>query len=300
MHKKQRGIKKVFLVFKRSLFQKKISLHRRHPLARRLYKEHVAHSRTIQKIREELKKHGIRFTATSRHKLPPLNRYDLVITVGGDGTFLRASHRVTRAHRVTRSHGVGRPAAGRQLMLGVNSNPASSVGALCSMTLEEFPKKLKGILEGGGRTRRLNRLEIRVNGKNLRHLALNDVLFCNTQPGGTSRYTIAVGGKKEEQKSSGVWISTSSGSTAAIHAAGGKIMPLFSPQMQFLVREPYRGRHPPYRITGGMISPGRSIRFINLMLHAALYIDGLQLVCPLRYGDRISIRNSPNPLTVIV
>ena len=288
-----RPIKKVFLVFKRSIFQKYvqtgrhpglISLHRRgHPLAKRLYNEHTTHSRTIEKIKEELKSRAIRFKSTTGHTIPGLGKYDLIITVGGDGTFLRASHQVTN-----------------QLVLGVNSSPQVSVGALCSVTLKEFPTKLRAILNERYRTKSLNRLEIRVNGKKLRHLALNDVLFCNTSPGGTSRYSIAVGNRKEEQRSSGVWISTSAGSTAAIRAAGGKRLPHFSKQIQYLVREPYRGRNAPYHIVRGTLPPGRTIKLVNQMLHAALYIDGLQAILKLHFGDRIEMKNSSCPLSVVI
>ncbi|MBI4411976.1 MAG: NAD(+)/NADH kinase [Deltaproteobacteria bacterium] len=287
------SIKKIFLVFKRSIFQKYIQtgrhprltlLHRKkHPLAKRLYDEHAVHSHTIEKIREELKGHAIRFKSTTARAIPPLGRYDLIITVGGDGTFLRASHHVTK-----------------QPLLGVNSSPKVSVGALCSATLREFPKKLRAILNNRFRTRSLNRLEIRVNGKKLRHMAINDVLFCNTSPGGTSRYLIDVGNRREEQRSSGVWISTAAGSTAAIHASGGKKLPHFSKQIQYLVREPYQGRHAPYRIVKGILPPGREIKFVNQMLHAALYIDGLQAIHPLHFGDRVTIQNSPLPLAVVV
>ena len=37
--------------------------------------------------------------------------------------------------------------------------------------------------------------------------------------------------------SSGIWISTGTGSTAAMHAAGGTIMDIHSPNIQFMVRE---------------------------------------------------------------
>lgn len=288
-----RPIKKIFLAFKRSVYQRYIrdekhlrltALDRRgHPLAKRLYNEHATHSRTIKKIREELKSRAVRFKSTTGHTIPDLGKYDLIITVGGDGTFLRTSHHVTK-----------------QPVLGVNSSPQASVGALCPVTLKEFSAKLRAILGNDFRTRSLNRLEIRVNGKKLGHLALNDVLFCNTQPGGTSRYTMILGNRKEEQRSSGVWISSAAGSTAAIRAAGGKKLPRFSKQIQYLVREPYQGRHAPYRLVKGIIPPGRAIKFVNQMLHAALYIDGLQAIWKLHFGDRIEIRDSSRPLSVII
>ena len=52
---------------------------------------------------------------------------------------------------------------------------------------------------------------------------LNDILFANLYPAAVTRYKIKYNGRQEVHKSSGVWISTATGSTAAISAAGGKV-----------------------------------------------------------------------------
>lgn len=286
-------IKKALIVYKRSVYEKYIldekhehmtALYRKkHPSTRKILAAHVDHSKTLQKVKEELKKHGVKFKAERRKKIGPLKGYDLVITVGGDGTFLRTSHHVVD-----------------QLMIGVNSAPKASVGALCSITLNEFPKKLKLILDGKFKVRKFNRMEVRVNKKKLRTLALNDILYCNTCPAGTSRYIIKVGKQKEDHRSSGVWIATAAGSTAAIRAAGGKILPHFSQDLQYLVREPYQGTQKKYRLCRGTFKPGKKFELINQTMNAALYLDGMHSIHPLHYGDHITIANSKHPVSVIV
>ncbi|MDO8517587.1 MAG: NAD(+)/NADH kinase, partial [Nanoarchaeota archaeon] len=56
---------------------------------------------------------------------------DLVISIGGDGTFLSASHFIDN-----------------QLILGVNNNVAQSEGALCSIDLIKLEEKISKIIQG--------------------------------------------------------------------------------------------------------------------------------------------------------
>ena len=71
-----------------------------------------------------------------------------------------------------------------------------------------------------------------IDGKTMECLALNDVLFAGSSPAETVRCRIRVGRCEEFQKSSGVWVASGPGSTAAIHSAGGKKMPLRSHKLQ--------------------------------------------------------------------
>jgi len=286
-------IKNAIIVYKRSIYQRYILdkkhhhlkglYNQGHPSTKKLHAEHEAHTNTLRRVKEELKKHGVKFKTDKRKKLGSLSKYDLIITVGGDGTFLRTAHHVTD-----------------QLMIGVNSAPLASVGALCSVTLNEFPKKLKNILDGNFKIKKLNRLEIKVNKKSVLQLALNDVLYCNTCPAGTSRYVLKIGSKKEDHRSSGVWISTAAGSTAAMRAAGGKVLPHFSQNFQYLVREPYQGTHKIYYLPRGLLKPGTKLELLNHTMKAALYIDGMQAIHPLHFGDKITIQNSKYPVHVIL
>ena len=55
-------------------------------------------------------------------------------------------------------------------------------------------------------------------------------------PAAMTSYTLDIGSVSEPQRSSGLWIATAAGSTAAIRAAGGCILPLRSRKLQYLVR----------------------------------------------------------------
>jgi NAD+ kinase len=289
---KNSKIKKVLVVYKTTSFDEfqKKSLSRKANLSKASFENqfphfmeaHRAHEDSLKQVLALLKKYGFKVTLRSRRSPSLRGKYDLIITVGGDGTFLRTSHTVDDEY-----------------MLGVNSAPGHSVGALCCVMAPQFESKLKQIQQGHQSYCLLNRLQITINGKVLDVLALNDVLLANHSPAGTSRYQVKVASLSEEQKSSGVWVSTAAGSTAAILAAGGQKMPLLSRRIQFLVREPYRGHKPAVKLKKGLLASGQSIEFIIEMHDACLFIDGPQGQVPLHFGDQVVISNASKPLKVI-
>ena len=157
-------------------------------------------------------------------------RFDLVITVGGDGTVLGASHQI------------GKSGA----LLGVNSAPGSSVGFFCAATKGTVRSTLEAAVAGKLRGVTLSRMRVEVNDRLLHNRVLNEALFCHACPAATSRYILRVGRPdgtfdEEEQKSSGVWIGPAAGSTGAQRSAGGSVLALTSKKIQFVVREPYHG-----------------------------------------------------------
>lgn len=159
-------------------------------------------------------------------KSSDLKNIDLVISVGGDGTALSASHFL-----------FDKP------LLAVNSNPGKSEGALTTIPISELHKKLEEIKFGNYKTEKLERIEVKINEKIIEPIALNEVFLANEKAYHMSRYKIKFShdGKNEEEKqnSSGIIFSTGTGSTAWFKSAGGEP---FSPQsrfIKFLVREPY-------------------------------------------------------------
>lgn len=287
-------IKKVHLVCKRSVYQKYV-LDEKDPVVKRflrsknrslrpMKKIHGEHYHNINAIEEFLKKLGVEFGLGFRHHINDLRGYKLIITIGGDGTFLRTAQKLSS----------------NQLLLGINSNTKVSVGALCSLTHKNFRKKLKMVLSGHYEVRELPLIRIRLNGRILPTQATNDVLFTNISPAATSRYRLVFRGIQEEHKSSGLWISTGTGSTAAIHAAGGVKSSRDDKRLQFVVREPYQGIYNPYRLTQGFIAPGQPFKIINKMFDARLYIDGPATTYKVNVGDEITFELSPTTLKVVL
>lgn len=252
-----------------------------------VYKESVHrsslffHRRSFAAVEGALKNRGIKFDRLARGKAFKESRYALVISLGGDGTFLDAARHLKKTP-----------------ILGVNSAPGHSVGRLCPVSRSGFKKALKDFLEGKLRTKSIHRMQVSLNGKRWRHPVLNDVLVCHAVPAAMSRYLLTVGKIREDQRSSGLWISTAAGSTGAIKSSGGRELPLFSKYFQYLPRELFEGHGARYRLRGGVLRKN-SLKVISQMREGRIYVDGARVRLPFGYGARLDIASSATDLTAL-
>lgn len=256
--------------------------------ARRILASDEEQKRTIETVRKTLTKHRITFTEFSARDFSAIekrkiNAANLVITIGGDGTALGTSHYITKG-----------------AMLGVNSAPGDSVGHFCHTNRRNFEVGFAKILSAKWKPTRLSRLAVILDDKLLPELALNDVLIAHNCPASTTRYIIERGELSEEQRSSGIWISTAAGSTAGIHSAGGKVMPLGSKRIQYLVRELYREPKRNYVLVHGFLGSKDEILIASKMQKGQLYIDGARTAYSLPFGSRVKIKQSMNNLRLFV
>ncbi len=276
------SIHRIVIVYKESTYSRYFK--GREPKGEiRLLKElHEKHFCMVEKAISFFRTEGIEVIPLKRARLKSIGHADLMITIGGDGTFLDTAHFVKDIP-----------------MWGINSTPTHSAGFLMSATPRDFEKKWELLRQGKLPVLNLQRLEVSINGRPLPELVLNDLLLAHVNPAAVSRYQLQIGNKEEEQKSSGVWIATATGSTAAIRSAGGKVLPVESKQIQYWVREPYHGRKNRYWLTRGIMTSKTAIRFISRMQKAACYLDGPRVSYPIRYGDRVEVKSASQPLQVI-
>lgn len=239
--------------------------------------------RSFALVAGALKSRDIDFRVVPRFEIPRVNGFDLVITFGGDGTFLAAAHK-----------------AGRVPMLGVNAAPDHSVGFYCAAMPATFDDVLGQVISGSKRPKEAPLIEVSCDGRRLPCLALNDVLFAGTSPAETVRYSIAAGRIRERQKSSGVWIASGPGSTAAIKSAGGRAMETFSRRLQFLVREPSPKPGRRFSLTGGVLPEGSSIAIVPEMRTARIYIDGHWHQYAAKAGAKVVCRLSDKSLCLFL
>ncbi len=248
----------------------------------RLQLVHKQHDLTLQIVEECLKNNKIDYFKSSRGQNINYAKFDLIITVGGDGTFLEAARH-----------------ARRQLMLGVNSSPQWSVGNFCIATAQNFPAILSRVLAGRFRVRLLHRLRIKGIPEVRDTHILNDVLIAHANPAATSRYYLTIGKQKEEHRGSGIWISTAAGSTGAIHSAGGKVLPVTSDKFQFLCREIYFRKNVPHRLRQGVLSRRQTVYITSLMREGMIFLDGSRLSVSFPFGRTIAVTGSPVALRTV-
>jgi NAD+ kinase len=96
------------------------------------------------------------------------------------------------------------------------------------------------------------------------------------------------------QKSSGLWVATPAGSTAAIRSAGGAVLPLDPPRLQFRVRELIPGSTDGLPVLGAVIDETLSIT--THVLESQLVLDGGHRRLALGLGDVVAVRLSARPL----
>ena len=202
----------------------------------------------------------------------------LVISVGGDGTLLAASHWVTEA-----------------ALMGVNSAPRSSVGHLTCTRRATLARDLGRIARGTLQPLPVARIEIEVEGKRLPP-ALNDVLIAHQQPAATSRYRLRLGRRAEDHRSSGLWIATATGSTAGIRSAGGQPMALADRRLQFRARELYRAKDRVAALETGFVEDGRELVVESAMDAGWLFLDGSRLASRFPFGASAVFRAAARPL----
>lgn len=255
----------------------------RDPSVDRLIEAHEDHLQTLTAARSVLKRLGARATFRHRGHSDQVEGSDLVVTLGGDGTLLWASHLV----------GSDVP------MLAINSAPRNSVGYFCAGTKDDLEPVLATALAGDLRPTSLARMQVDLDGVTLSKRVLNDALFCHVCPAVTSRYLLELGGIVEEQKSSGIWVGPAAGSTAAQRSAGGDVLPLRSRQIQFVVREPYVPSGESYRLTKGLVDPGESLQIRSKMRSGRVFLDGEHRMHEIEIGSHLRLRLSDDPITIL-
>jgi NAD kinase len=239
------------------------------------------------KILSGVLKNGFEVIYSWKNNLIPsdLNGMDLIVSIGGDGTALSASHFL-----------VDKP------LLAVNSDPEKSEGALTTITLDELTKKLEEIKSGKMKVEKLERIEVDINGKLQNPLALNEVFIANKKAYLMSKYKIMLKreGKliEEEQKSSGLIFSTGTGSTAWFKSAGAEPFSAQARYIKMLVREPYIRRVSKFEILKAKIDES-GFAEITSDIDMVLAIDSIRefLINP---KDNVKIKISNKPLLRII
>ncbi|XP_039143546.1 probable NADH kinase [Dioscorea cayenensis subsp. rotundata] len=270
------------------------------------------HEEAIKFCQNVLRRKSLDWEPVMRNYLTqPIRDVDLVITVGGDGTLLKASHFLDETIPI----------------LGVNSDPTRieeverfsnefdatrSTGYLCAATVENFEQVLDEMLESRKEPSKLSRISISLNGSKLSAFALNDILVAHPCPATVSRFSFRI--KSNDQnisnlvncRSSGFRVSTAAGSTAAMLSAGGFPMPILSRDLQYMVREPILPRQIDAPLLHGLVKPNQSIEATWYSKEGTIYIDGSHVFCSMQHGDTIEISSnapmlkvylSQNPLT---
>ncbi|PUZ70413.1 hypothetical protein GQ55_2G228000 [Panicum hallii var. hallii] len=264
------------------------------------------HKDTIDLCQSILQHKSLDWTSVQRNNFSqPIRDVDLVITVGGDGTLLRASHFLDSSVPI----------------LGVNSDPTCakevdeltdefdarrSTGYLCAATAGNFEQILDATLDGSRRPSELSRISMKLNGIQLPTYALNDILVSHPCPASVSRFSFRKRSNTGESshlincRSSGLRVSTAAGSTAAMLSAGGFVMPLSSRELQYMIREPISPTDADKPLLHGLVKQEQHMLVVWYNQEGAVYFDGSHVVHSIQHGDTLEISSYAPTLKVVL
>jgi NAD+ kinase len=244
---------------------------------RRARAVHLRHLKSVNTVLETLQTEGFRITLVEGpekgFKVPMTTK--MVITVGGDGTLLSASHKVPS----------GIP------ILGVNSDPKTSRGYLCAAHAGD----VKGVLldkNFKSSIKKVTRLEVILDGQTLSRRVLNEALFSHACPAAQTKFILG----KQRYGCSGLWVGTGAGSTGAMMSAGGVDFPPECRELQAIIREPYHAKEEPVN----RFLNGKRFKLISKISDGVLYLDGPFLKFPVSYQQRVDFVISTEPLSMVL
>jgi NAD+ kinase len=205
---------------------------------------------------------------------------DLVITLGGDGTFLAGA-------RLAAPRGIS--------LLGVN---LGRLGFLTEIDADDLEAGLARFFKGDYRIEERNVLQSTLSrdGENIAHaIGLNEAVINRAGEARMLRVGIDVGGQAVGViDADGVMVATATGSTAYALASGG---PILEPTLRDLVLVPLN----PFALTVRPIvfPPDQVISLSVLRGPAELRIDGGRRGRMVQAGDTLRCGSHPSPLKVV-
>ncbi|GAB4846613.1 hypothetical protein Ancab_025619 [Ancistrocladus abbreviatus] len=262
------------------------------------------HKEAINFCQDVLQHKLVDWNPLFRHSLSePIRNVDLVVTVGGDGTLLQASHFMDDSIPV----------------LGVNSDPTQfeeveevsddfdasrSTGYLCAATVQNFEQVVDSILENCTAPSEISRISICRNSQILPTHALNDLLIAHPCPAAVSRFSFRL--RKDSNpctslvncRSSGLRVCTAAGSTAAMLSAGGFAMPTLSKDLQYMVREPISPSASTSSLMHGLVKFDQTMVTAWSSKEGFIYIDGSHVPYAIQQGDVIEISSRAPALKI--
>lgn len=214
------------------------------------------------------------FTESQLDQIKPASK-DLVLSVGGDGTFLNCARHFDQA-----------------TLLGLNSDyqpkaGPGSFGALTQVNRTNLEERLQDLAQGRFRVDRWNRLQTEINGQLIPRYALNEIYYGQPLAYRTCDLNITQNGIAEDFNCSGVLVCTGMGSHAWHYNAGGS--PFSNELEAFGFRVLFPNLKRPLKFSSGIVSSRHSITLSPERDDYVLSFDGSLEVIQTNLGDQIRI-----------
>ncbi len=203
---------------------------------------------------------------------PQVKGTDLIISIGGDGTILRAAKAVIPEEAP---------------ILGIN---LGKLGFMNELTAAEAINKLPQILDGAGWIEERYALETDIPSQNKMSFALNDMFVGRRASARLVTIECRIDGEPlTVYRADGVIVATASGSTGYALAAGG---PILHPQSRNIVLQPVA---PHFSFDKALVLPQQAIIELKVITthEAMISLDG-QIEWQINSGDVITVKSCPH------
>ncbi|MFZ1988044.1 MAG: sugar kinase [Minisyncoccia bacterium] len=236
-------------------------------------REHLLYHEALAEIGRQIPNDVTR-TSVTREELPRFlfRDTDLVIACGPDGLFANLSKYLVD-----------------QLVLTVNPDPKTITGALMLFRPQDVGKMLAQVKAGTQRVERLPFAKATIDDRKV-VWAINDI-FVGRRDQVSARYELSFGGVAEAQSSSGIIVSTGTGSTGWMSSvitmleglngkrAGHLLQRLpgkTDDQLVFVVREPFPSPTTGTTLITGRVSPSKPLTVTSQMPDGGfIFSDGV-------------------------
>lgn len=241
--------------------------------------EHARYQAALDAVLAGVGRLGWKLQAVDRGLVPNylFTPEHVVVTVGRDGLVVNVAKYLD-----------GQP------IVGVNPDPGRWDGVLLPFAPGDAAGAVRAVAEERAAYHEVTMAEARTN-DGQRLLAFNDLLV-GRRSHVSARYRVTWRGRREEQSSSGILVSTGAGSTGWLSstrnmAASVTRLLLGSqapelpelrlawddPRLAFVVREPFRSRRSGVELTAGLLEPGETLELESLMPEGGvLFSDGVE------------------------
>ena len=246
-----------------------------------VYKDELTENgqHTLDNVKRHLRNRDVKLIRISELEKDSIVDKDIVIVVGGDGTFLFAA-----------SYSKIIP------VLGINGDMNTSLGYLTLLNRENLDS-LGPILDGEYDIDTRIRARVKLNGQTLVQLALNEVLIGSNHLWESFDYELTHRNITEQHRDSGVIIATNTGSTALYSSAGGN--PYTEEELRFrtVLYHPSQLFEP--KQTEGRLKDNETLSIKSNKDTGVVAID-CRAIYPFNSGDVAEVFKSVYPLRVVV
>lgn len=267
-----------------------------------ILKNHELHNQTLEQVVSFLtSKADIETEVIYRADLPNgINNFDLVVCVGGDGTFLETASYITSSVPIVgiNSSEYFEDSKNKGEKSVQESVHKGSIGFYCGLSrTKDIPSQLEQVLRGKVSVTMLNRLEARIDGKDIGRLVLNELFIAHENPAAVTMCKVTAEKKgsdnyvEDEQGNSGIIIATPQQCWAI--KAGGEALPLDSRMYQIVARESYRGEY------DVIVVDDKETDIMSRTRRGKIYVDGAHNVYDFTLGAHLKVRVSDKPLYVL-